>query len=826
MHKLSEMMWAKIHPYKSLYAHMYETGCVAKAFLENTVYSPLTNLFRSFMDTELTREETIDAISFLAALHDIGKTYPDFQRKADDFDDCRLSELDDLIEEVLSEKDAFISSPEGFRHETASAVIIENYLEERGLFCLSEAIGTAYENHHLAPEKNSKEVVRENFEILDSCEIFREAQNELTEKIGRKFPFCDFELKEEKSGDFATLFLGFLYRCDWIASSLFKNTGKEYPTEKIYEDDVSRILSGYIREMDIAKRLALKSYMTLKEVFPELASFPLRPFQKKAEEIADTSPAFDCTIIENLTGSGKTEAGFYLAYRAMLAEGKSGIFFGLPTNATEQAMNPRIQQAIDAIYGTDSYTVSHAAGKSWIIDSLPSCEDREERQFYASQKETKLMMPFATGTVDQIEMSVMKRKYMLISLMDLADKVVVIDEMHAYDAYMQELLKTALQWLRELHVPVVIMSATLPSTIMNEIHSVYCSTPYELSEGYPMITQYRNGNRSEFPVEACERREYVIHTQQINIHSHSFNEKVCDMIENKIRNGGNCVCIMNTVNGAKELYEEVKNEFPDTEVILFHGRNTMQNKNEIASQLLEKYGKFGKAKGLRPKRSIVIATQIVEQSIDFDFDFMITELAPIDLLIQRFGRWHRHDDKNTIRETQKENVPIEVVYSTNLDDHTVYRKKLSWLQRTIDFLNSHSLLVLPEHAREAVEYVYGEKATESEEDSETIKRMHASNNSINPPEEDPVLPWNTNTALSSVVETRLQEIPTYDVCLGKVKDYSKDEAAELMYANVVSVSEKEFEQMCTKEGTGFMKGIHFVEEGYAIDPILGLVEAE
>ena len=183
MHKLSELMWAKIHPYKSLYAHMYETGCVAKAFLENTVYSPLTNLFRSFMKTELTREETVDTIAFLAALHDIGKTYPDFQRKTDDLNDHRLSELDDLIETILSDKDAFISSPEGFRHEIASAVIIEDYLEERGLFCLAEAIGAAYENHHLVSEKDSKEVVRENFEILDSCEIFKKAQNELAEKI-------------------------------------------------------------------------------------------------------------------------------------------------------------------------------------------------------------------------------------------------------------------------------------------------------------------------------------------------------------------------------------------------------------------------------------------------------------------------------------------------------------------------------------------------------------------------------------------------------------------------------------------------------------------
>lgn len=832
---LADMCWAKIEPYKSVYRHMYEAGCTAKKLLANTSYTPLLSVFQTLCVNTVSNQEMIDTFSFFIALHDIGKVWPDFQLKAEASQEPEIQQLFNAVDSVTTTKDRSCFKTEGFRHETASELLIRQYMKAEGFDSTTvKAIAVAYKYHHLNVSDRTAIQLKQELRELSQGDVWNDAQAILISRIRAKFPYSrNFRIKPDKGGDFIALFLGFLYRCDWIASSLFSAACRYYASEKEYESDVDFILNGYIRKIDISTRLALKSDMTLKEVFPGLAPFSLRPLQQKAEELADASPAFDCTIIEDLTGSGKTEAGFYLAYRAMTAEGKNGIFFGLPTNATEQAMNPRLQQAINAIYGTDSYTVSHAAGKSWIIDSLSSCEDREERQFYASEKETKLMMPFATGTVDQIEMSVLCRKYMLISLMDLADKAVVIDEMHAYDAYIRGVLKVALQWLKEFHVPVVIMSATLPSTIMKDIHSVYCTEQFEKPVAYPLITQYRNNAKIEIPVEACEHRVYNIHPQKISFHDPQFNTRICNLIAQKIRNGGNCVCIMNTVNSAKALYAEAKNRFPDVPVYLFQGKNTLSNKTMIADQFLDMYGKSGKAKGHRPEKSIVIATQIVEQSIDLDFDFMITELAPIDLLLQRFGRWHRHDDKGTIREVHSDDSPIEILYSSNLSDHYIYKDAPTILSNTVNYLLSHSTLHIPEQSREMLESVYTGGLTDDEMNSTLHSEANAVLATIDSPSRFPKIPWGNRTLVSHQA-TREEKYATREVCVVPESVYQKlknggvlshAEAAEFRYHSTAPVG-KDVSAEITDfvEGTGWMQDVDIVSDSrWGIDYQLGLV---
>ena len=361
--------------------------------------------------------------------------------------------------------------------------------------------------------------------------------------------------------------------------------------------------------------------------------------------------------------------------------------------------------------------------------------------------------------------SVLKKKYALIPLTELATKVVIIDEMHAYDAYMRGILSVTLKWLKGFHVPVVIMSATLPNLIKEEIHKVYSNEPFNPSDAYPLISFYNDTGLVEYKVEACEQRKYNVQLNEINLETISFEEHVCQLAAKMIRNGGNLCIICNTVSEAKKTFEQIKNDFPNIETHLFHGQTTLKDKHDMTELLVSKYGKD---RSKRPQTSIVVATQIVEQSIDLDFDFMITELAPIDLLLQRFGRWHRHSDNGTIRENNKSIVPIEVIAFSNLNKHIVYKDFITALQKTKQFLEENKCLLIPKQSRNMIEFVYNTKEyTVSETTKLDTQQGIANWNTINEPSEKRYLPYKKSEIVHNVERsTRYSEFDyTVDLCV-------------------------------------------------------------
>lgn len=839
--RLSDICWGKSDPYKPLWHHMYETGIVSQTLLQRSINAPHVARFSDTLETPQSSEDVVRTIAFLAALHDIGKAASGFQKKAVNESDPSIVEEMTILKHLGVRKSWFNGehvSSISFPHEEKGANVIEMLLKKEGVDVrTAECVGDAYFNHHLSTSRD-----RLRAPDRDEKEIWKPVRQLLFQKLAEKFkPVLPFRVKEGKTDVFTSIFLGFLQRCDWTASSIFGGVEEECETEEKYERSVQETANRFVSEHDLALHEMLSGKMSLKEVFPELERFGLRPLQKEAEKIAEENSDIDCAIIEDLTGSGKTEAGMYLAYRAMSARKKTGIFFGLPTNATEQAMNPRVQAAIDRIFSECTYTVGHASGKGWIYDIVSrDTEEEEEKVFCGSEKETKLMQPFATGTVDQLEMSVLKRRYMVIAMSDLVDKVVLIDEMHAYDAYMQGVLKVVLQWLLEFRVPVIIMSATLPESIKGMIHSVYSKEEFNPSDAYPLLTVYRNGKAEEHAVDACSEREYRTLLKEIDFSDSGVYRKIAAETVEKVRNGGNAVCIVNSVDGAKKVYRAVMDIVPDMEVHLFQGRNTLENKEAIAAELIEKYGKAGKEKGLRPERSIVVATQIVEQSIDIDFDFMVTEIAPIDLLLQRFGRWHRHDDGGTVREKGIGNDEIEIIRSKNLEDHYVYSSHITVIRETAKVLRESSIIRIPEQSRTIIEAVYSAEETKKEIDQEAYDSAKSVLNTIAAPDPNgnSTVPWCEKSDLARCVETRLEKQKMYEVCVisperfcevrGDPSQILKDEAARLKYRATVSVTAREREKLKaianTVDGASWMKNTILAasSDSVYIDPVFGL----
>lgn len=836
--ELADLCWAKLNPRVSLWHHMYETAILSKTFLEQSSYKGLVGMFKECFREGATDKEIINVISAFVGMHDIGKAWYDFQYNG-------LKELDSRAERenwIIEINNMGYGCPmSNFRHEAASAYIMKKLTREYTALdsTLREAVGTVYLNHHLSRDETSVMMLRETVEDINE-EGWKLVQKELIKRMFKEFGIERFpSLKAEKTQLFEVVLLGFLYRCDWIASSLFTGFDRDIMSKKEYQETVREISEGYVRSMKMECPKVDVSGLKMKDIFTDLSRFSLRPLQEKAESIGQTDATFDCVIVEDLTGAGKTEAGLYLAFQAMQKRGKQGIYMGLPTNTTEETMNPRFQQAIDTVYGKAVYEVGHATGSSWLREENIECEKEEkrDRMYSASTKEKKLMVPFVTGTVDQIEIAALKRRFGMISMVDLMNKVVVIDEMHAYDAYMRGILLVTLKWLKEAGAPVIIMSATLPNFIKEDIHKVYSEEPFVKEEAYPLLTVYKNGHRVAHKIHSnsTPRTYDVALTQGLKDYN-----AICRSAKEKIKNGGNLVIIMDTVSCAKELYRKVKEEFKDIPVMLFQGQSTEKNKAEFTERLISLYGKEGKEKGNRPYKSIVIATQIVEQSIDVDFDYMISELAPIDLLLQRFGRWHRHSDKGTIREKGYGQSPIEIHYAGTSEKmlklHYVYKDFPTVLRNTVVYLQKHQTLEVPKQSREMVEAVYQLESYKEEEEavkeSQEVKALIAT---IDCPEEHGSLPFEKRTLMRSQA-TRLEAQKRYDIAIVPRDVYevlekgccNKTLAAKIRREYLVSLGEKEANKALLfgyREGEGWLKECYIIPENknIGIDKEYGIV---
>ena len=234
----------------------------------------------------------------------------------------------------------------------------------------------------------------------------------------------------------------------------------------------------------------------------------------------------------------------------------------------------------------------------------------------------------------------------------LAGKVVVIDECHAYDAYMNEYLDRSLQWMAAYGVPVILLSATLPGSRRRKLAETYAKAyaryrlgkrkphiecphdRWEADMGYPLLT-WTDGERvgqvkiqQEVPVKRVKLR-----------YADSIGETM-DLLNERLEEGG-CACIVaNTVRAAQEIYSECIGRIKDAEVMLYHAQFIMPDRYRKERALLKRMGKTSKDKDRN--RLILIGTQVLEQSLDYDADIMVTQLCPIDLLFQRIGRLHRH----------------------------------------------------------------------------------------------------------------------------------------------------------------------------------------
>lgn len=392
----------------------------------------------------------------------------------------------------------------------------------------------------------------------------------------------------------------------------------------------------------------------LHDRFPMLTGATAHPIQT-----ALLAAAMDCVtapllIVEAPMGVGKTE-GAFLATETLAARfGQGGVYFGLPTMATA---NPMFERTLDWLSGTlgEQASVALAHGKAGLNDSYAGLLRNNFRgQVLDDESDPHVGQPvvnswlrgrrragladFVVGTIDQGLFAALKAKYVVLRHLGLAGKVVVFDEVHAADTYMREYLKRALMWLGAYQTPVVLMSATLPPDQRDEYIAAYAWGRGDRDPGitdrldtYPRLTCY-DGALSDRPV-APKAASTVIRLERMA----DSPETVRDLLRTMLADGGVAGVICNTVARAQDTYRVLGAEFGQ-DAILLHSRFIAPDRAQRERHLVSKLGRRGE----RPNRLVVVGTQVLEQSLDVDFDVMVSDLAPADLVLQRVGRLHRH----------------------------------------------------------------------------------------------------------------------------------------------------------------------------------------
>lgn len=374
-----------------------------------------------------------------------------------------------------------------------------------------------------------------------------------------------------------------------------------------------------------------------------LPATALRPMQKAAA--AATLPSGPVmALIEDATGAGKTEAALILAAR-MMAEGKGGgLFFALPTMATSNAMFARLKPVARRLFsGNPSLALTHGRardhegfrailGRDDPGEDAPGCA-----AWMAEDRRRVLLAEIGVGTVDQALMAVLPTRFSTLRLLALSRRVLIVDEAHSYDPYMAEQLQRLVRFQAMLGGSAIVMTATLPTRLRQSLADAFRAGLGLLAEplddpAWPALALVGQGvwQTPVAPVPATVRRVEVTRL--------TTPDEAVDVIASAAGQGAACIWVRNAVDDAIASVEMLRQLGIAAD--LLHARFALCDRLALEDAAVARFGPDGQGRDGR----VLVATQVAEQSLDLDFDVMVSDLAPIGALIQRAGRMWRHMD--------------------------------------------------------------------------------------------------------------------------------------------------------------------------------------
>lgn len=678
-------MWAKhdrnTDGWLPLWRHMEDSAAVAGLLWDR--WLPVG--VRRLIAEALPRGES-DARSlavWLAGVHDIGKATPAFA--------CQVDQLADAMRgQGLEMRSARALGPDRrvAPHGLAGQVLLGEWLEERHGWAPARTgqFTVAVGGHHgVPPEHGQIKALYEHEELLrtpgTSSRVWRQVQTELLDACAEQFDVAELLegwRKVRLPQPVQVLLTALVIVSDWIASNpdLFP-----YFPEGASRKAEERLAAAW-QGLDLPEPWrAEEPEGSARELFAARFDLPVgaevRPVQEAALELARELETPGLMIVEAPMGEGKTEAALATAEIFAARSGAGGVFFALPTMATGNAMFPRLLDWLDRVPGVAgsrrSVHLAHSkaalnedfaglmarTGGVAAVDmdeaALASRSKLDEQRRAGAElvahawlrgRKKAMLASFVAGTIDQLLFAGLKSRHLALRHLAVAGKVVVIDEAHAYDTYMSVYLDRVLSWLGAYRVPVVVLSATLPASRRRELVAAYSgradatalSGEEVAADAYPLLTAVAPGG-----IPLVRRPKASARSTQVRVERLTDGlDVLADRLEEELTDGGCALVIRNTVARVLETADALRDRFGAENVTVAHSRFVDLDRAGKDKELLRLFGPPEKTDDRPADRHIVVASQVAEQSLDVDFDLLVSDLCPVDLLLQRMGRLHRH----------------------------------------------------------------------------------------------------------------------------------------------------------------------------------------
>ncbi len=646
----SGSFWAKTGPtgWHPLSAHLMDVAAVIRA-----LFAPGTAL--SSRADHLARNGGVAPLPFqalatyLALTHDIGKVHHGFQeRRLGTADLRRTSHVQRVIGDLRHAK---LLDARGARVvELRTALLTPLHDRNAEIAFALASLGIAHHGRPWAAPNQPTPLVW-SADWQPSAD--RDPVDFGLQLVDQAMRLSELEvLSRSLLPTESQLLAGALTLADWIGS-----TEAIFPFAPEMEQDAA----GYWADRCERARTALERTGTRRELpgrdtmhvswpdlFPRLAR---RPSALQSHVMTAPLPApGELVIIESDTGSGKTEAALALYARLRAAGRADGLFFALPTRATAAAMHARIREFALAFCPEAAGNIVLAAGGSADHRQQNGIEPRDDDadesaavSHWASRSLTKAFAgELVVGTIDQALLASLPVKHAHLRLAALTRLVIVVDELHSYDGYMLALLSRLAQFVRGCGGVLVAMSATLATDVSYELAAVSPAPGRAAARrrAFPSVSYGSpDGVLREHPIASPASRERSYEIVEI------ARESVSRMAIDAARDGARVLIIRNTVSAVLETMQKLidcDSAFvwgpTNSGAAPYHSRYTRADRSVLDMAVRKDFGRESTVAG-----RILVATQVAEQSLDVDFDLLITDLCPIDVLLQRLGRVHRHE---------------------------------------------------------------------------------------------------------------------------------------------------------------------------------------
>lgn len=630
-------------------------------------------------------------VSALAGLHDFGKASPGFQRK------LGLTAIGNYVLEANQ-----LECQQ--RHDMSTVFLLRNMLKRRGMLNRSAKwLALAVGAHHGQPFPDA-EITEATWVVSPSWEQAHEALFEGVCSGTGAEGLPSVPTGTSHCAAFLQWLMGLTTTADWLGSS-----EGVCRWERLSEWN-GNSHQWFERSRLVAEEVLWKAGLLPAGCSPRLSGAEAvqvalgvehrpRPLQEEMASLLDSLPDAPCLIvIEAPMGEGKTEAALSCTL------GSRGLYLAMPTQATSNALFTRLAGFLERQKGQGAsqlLALAHGSGGPEAANlrlreiGLGTTDGHAGAGWWFRGSKRSLLCADGIGTVDQGLIGVLRTRHGFVRLYGLSGRTVIFDEVHAYDTYTGGLIERLIAWLQVLGCRVIVMSATLPIAKRDALLKAWSGSvalpPQETS--YPRISWAAPDAINSVSFAASRR-------QRVELHSiPSSTKAVAQQAMAWAREGARVLVVVNKVARAQELYRQLE-EVPCT---LFHARFPMDQRLNIERRVLDLFGPDGSATG----GHVLVATQVAEQSLDIDCDVLITDPAPVDLVLQREGRIHRHErDRPKGFEQPRvyitdldEQLPSEVLTSFVYDQWDVLRS-FAWLQ-------AHPVLQLPEDIDRPVQEVYG-----------------------------------------------------------------------------------------------------------------------